>query len=348
MAPVIRALKKSRSLRPVVVTTGQHRTLLTKALQDVGIAPDYAFSVMVRNQTPAQVISSILKKLPPLLLSLAPSAVVVQGDTATICGAALAAFSSHVPVAHVEAGLRTRDLKQPWPEEAMRQLADRICTWHFAPTAVSRENLLAEGINQDSIYITGNTIVDQMFSMLPKLQTPEEVLERLRVTSKKYLLVTGHRRENHGKNFHDVARALKTIAQNHPDYTLIYPVHPNPNVRGPMKRDLGNVNGIRLIRPLPYSDFLALLTGCEFVISDSGGVQEEASVAGKRVVLLRDVTERPEGVQAGMTIPVGCDYEKIIDSVENLIKNGGVWTGGSLYGDGHAGENIVKILERTL
>ncbi len=349
MAPVIAALHESKVLRPIIIATGQHKELLSMTMNIFGIRPDYDLHTMVENQSPSQVIASVLTGLDELIKKHPVSAILVQGDTASAFAGGLSGFLNHIPVGHIEAGLRTYDLDQPWPEEAMRQLVDRIATWYFPPTEVSKRNLASEHIDPNKVYVTGNTVIDAVQSVIAQLEKSEVVLKRngVHLHNKQYILVTGHRRENHGKAFIEVAEALKKIAQTHQNLDIIYPLHPNPNVKVPMTKALGKIENIHIIPPLGYLDFLSLMRDTLLIISDSGGVQEEASVFGKRVVLLRDTTERPEGIGAGTTSLVGCHRDKIIQVVEKIMSGPQEGIGDKHpYGKGNAAVKIVSVLEK--
>lgn len=348
--PIVRLLTSSLSLKSFVIASGQHKSLLNQALYEMNIIPDSCLDIMTDNQSPLQVISSLLTELPKIIKCIDNvGAIIVQGDTATAFAGAMIGFSLGIPVAHVEAGLRTYNLSEPYPEEGLRQMIDRISTWCFAPTKISQSNLISEHVESKNIFVTGNTVVDAVEIMRPNLPNRLEVLSRCGINNKnKYLVVTAHRRENQGLGFQEVIRALIHIAKYHPEINIIYPVHPNPNVSKPMNKALSGIENIHLIDPLGYLDFLALMEGAEILISDSGGVQEESSSLSVPVVLLRDVTERPEGVTAGTTYITGCHHEKIIKTVEDLLKSDKKTIKTSPFGNGDAARKILNILERDL
>jgi UDP-N-acetylglucosamine 2-epimerase (non-hydrolysing) len=350
MAPVIKKLDKSTKYMPVVISTGQHRELLRESLNIFKIQPDYDLKIMTDNQTPSKVISLVMSRLDKLIKKISIDIILVQGDTSTAFAAGLCGFLNGISVGHVEAGLRTNDLLQPWPEEAFRQMLDRISTWNFAPTKISKNNLIRENINKNKIIVTGNTVIDAVKLVQSRLSNLTTIFNKIGINSlnKKFILVTAHRRENHGKDFQEIAKALRTIAISHPEVDLIYPIHPNPNVQIPMRKSLQGSKNIYLIPPLDYLDFLTLMKYCLFLISDSGGVQEEALVFKKPVVLLRNKTERPEGIEAGTTYVTGCNQTKIVKIAKKFICHPPVIGNIYPYGDGNASSKIISFLNKSI
>lgn len=353
-------------LRPVLLSTGQHREMLRQTFNVFGITPDHDLDLMTPGQTLPDLNAKALVEISRYLAALPPAAIVVQGDTTTVLAASMAAFYNHIPVGHVEAGLRTHDLQSPFPEEMNRRLASPLCRWHFAPTEPSRQNLLRENISSESIYVTGNTVIDSLLWVREKLKRhPVEVpalSNRLSIsdtfrkqfleTTTPWLLVTGHRRESFGQGFEDICQALIRIAHEHPNLGILYPVHLNPNVREPVQRLLSQHSRICLAEPAAYEDFIWLMDRCHFVLSDSGGVQEEAPGLGKPVLVLRETTERPEGVTAGTCLLVGTNPDTICQETNRLLKNPAEYRRRSQlanpYGNGQASLLIGKILEEAL
>lgn len=337
MAPVYRALRET-GLQPVLISTGQHRELLETALAPLGLAPDHELSVMTEGQTLNEIAARVLERLPPLLERLRPAALLVQGDTTTSFAAALCAYHLRVPVGHVEAGLRTYDHEHPFPEEANRQLADRLCRWCFAPTEGARRNLLSERIDPAVIHVTGNTAVDSLLWMLER--TEEE-------TAEPYLLVTLHRRESFGEPLRALAGAVRDFLDRTPEATALWPVHPNPNVARVAEELLAGVERVRLVEPMGYAGFARALAGCRIVLSDSGGIQEEAPSLGKIVLVARETTERPEALEGGRNRLVGRDRETVARALAEAWKEepySGPLPAPNPYGDGRAGERIAEIL----
>ena len=348
MAPVIRALKQSTAFDCLVVSTAQHRHMLDQVLGFFEIRPDLDLDVMIPNQSLAGLTARLLTGMDQVLTEQAPTIVLAQGDTTTVMTVALACFYRRIPFGHVEAGLRTGDLQNPFPEEANRVLAGRLARWHFAPTESSRENLLREGVPASDIVVTGNTVID---ALLWTVSRPLDIGVPF-IEGKRLVLVTAHRRENFGEPFRRVCLALRMLAERNPDVQFLYPVHPNPNVKGPAQEHLAHCPNIVLCEPLNYASFVAAMKRAYFIISDSGGVQEEAPALGKPVLVLREETERPEAVQAGVVRLVGCDTEKIVQEAQNLLDNesayGAMARGVSPYGDGRGAERIVEFLKKRL
>jgi len=332
--------------------------MLDQVLDLFEITPEYDLDIMKPGQDLYDVTSNVLLGLKPVLSDFNPDVVFVHGDTSTTFAASLAAFYQQIKVAHIEAGLRTGNIYSPWPEEANRQLTTQITSYHFAPTTISKANLLKENVNDRNIEVTGNTVIDALFLALEKIKSNKQLemdiihhLETLHYTlkdDKKMILVTGHRRENHGKGFINICTALKEIALTNPNIDIVYPVHLNPNVQQPAKKLLSNIDNIYLIEPLQYEQFIYMMDKSYFIITDSGGVQEEAPSLGKPVLVMRDTTERPEALDAGTVKLVGTDTELIIQEALKLLNDKQAYESMSKasnpYGDGHACEKVVKFL----
>jgi len=367
LAPLILALKAHPAFDCDVCITAQHRQMLDQVLDVFDIEPDVDLNLMQADQTLPELTARALTGLSCYLAASKPDMVLVQGDTTTSFSAALAAFYQHIPVGHVEAGLRTGNLQSPWPEEANRVLTTRLADLHFAPTETSRRNLLREHVPEASITVTGNTVIDALFLALAKIQTLPPDDDRLlqawlpaRVTPREDLaqeeprmvLVTGHRRENFGQGFEQICQAIAELAHRFPEVHFVYPVHLNPRVRGPVNRILGG-NGsspnIHLIEPLEYLPFVAAMTRAHLILTDSGGVQEEAPSLGKPVLVMRDTTERPEAVEAGTVRLVGTDRAAIVDGVANLLTRQSLYArmarAHNPYGDGQATGRHLQALE---
>ncbi|WP_334180939.1 non-hydrolyzing UDP-N-acetylglucosamine 2-epimerase [Pseudomonas nitroreducens] len=344
MAPVIRALKNEPWAEVRVLATAQHRHILDQVLDFFEIEPDIDLDIMRPNQALTTLTARLLLDLDDVLLAEKPDVVLVQGDTTTVMTAALACFYHRIPVGHVEAGLRTWDMQNPFPEEANRVIAGKLARWHFAPTEGSRQNLLKEGISDSEILVTGNTVIDALLQTAAK---PLELGIELDPT-KRLVMVTSHRRENFGEPFRNICRALKTLAENNPNVQFLYPVHPNPNVKDVAYEFLGEVPNFILCEPLDYAPFVAAMKQSHLILTDSGGVQEEAPALGKPVLVLRDETERPEAVEQGVVKLVGPNYEPIVNEAQRLLDDEEAYKamarGISPYGDGHAAERIAKVL----
>ena len=354
MAPLVKEFKKHPELFDTrVCVTAQHREMLDQVLDFFEISPDYDLDLMKPNQNLFTLTSDIILGLKPILEEFQPDYVFVHGDTTTTMASSIAAFYSGARVCHVEAGLRTHNKYSPFPEEINRQVTGRITDIHFAPTITSKENLLLENISENSILITGNTVIDALLQSSDKVNTiKNEEIESLKVSidfSKKIILVTGHRRENHGDGFINICAALKEIAVLNPEVQVIYPVHLNPNVKGPVYEILGGVNNIQLINPLAYPAFVWLMNQSYLIITDSGGVQEEAPSLGKPVLVMRDTTERPEAVEAGTVILVGTNKQKIVTECLSLLNDTEKYQQMSAlhnpYGDGKACEKIINFIK---
>lgn len=361
LAPVIRALDRAPDFEPVVISTGQHREMLDQVAQLFGLTLHHDLQAMRPNQTLSELTARLLVGLDELLSRVMPDVGLVQGDTTTVLAASLACFYRRIPVAHVEAGLRTGDRYSPFPEELNRSLTTRLCTLHFAPTEQARDNLLAEGIAPAHIEVTGNTVIDALHAEVARQAQPEaraQIEANLRTALGAYpparplILITGHRRENFGRGFEQICAALAELAQRFPDHDWVYPVHLNPNVLEPVREKLGGVSNVRLLAPLPYGEFVALMRACRLVLTDSGGIQEEAPSLGKPVLVMRDSTERPEGVAAGTVKLVGADQTQIVAGVSLLLRDADAHSRMALatnpYGDGHAAERILARLRRHI
>ena len=345
MAPLILALKKEQWVNLRVVVTAQHRHMLDQINNFFDITPDIDLNLMQVNQTLAGLTSKILVQFHNALINETPDLVLVQGDTTTVMAAALACFYCHIPIGHIEAGLRTGDLKNPFPEEVNRVIASKLASWHFAPTEGSKQNLLKEGIQNEKIVVTGNTVIDALLiSANKKIDLPFKF-----DANKTLILVTCHRRENFGKPFENICQALKILANNNSSVQFLYPVHLNPNIKEVAYKMLSNTANIILCEPLGYPQFVAVMKKAHLIITDSGGVQEEAPALGKPVLVLREETERPEAVQNGVARLIGNNIQHIVDEVQLLLNDQEEYKsmakGGSPYGDGKASERIVQTLK---
>ncbi|QDZ28846.1 non-hydrolyzing UDP-N-acetylglucosamine 2-epimerase [Noviherbaspirillum sp. UKPF54] len=344
MAPVILALKKSADIDCRVLATAQHRHLLDQVLRVFEIEPDIDLDIMRPNQALITLTARLLLDLDDVLLAEKPDAVLAQGDTTTVMTVALACFYHKIPFGHIEAGLRTGDMANPFPEEMNRVVAGRLAKWHFAPTESSRQNLLKEGIDNRDIFVTGNTVIDALLSVAERTtELPFDLAPGLRT-----ILVTAHRRENFGAPFENICRAILALVERNPDTQVVYPVHPNPNVKDVAYNILGNHPRIKLCDPLDYLPFVEMMKRSYLILSDSGGVQEEAPALGKPVLVLRHETERPEAVQEGVVRLVGPDFSEIVRQAQTLLDNEAAYRqmarGVSPYGDGHAAARIAGIL----
>lgn len=357
MAPVIRALEAAEDFEPIVISTGQHKEMLQQVVDLFQITVHHSLSVMQPNQTLAGLTSRLVLAIDEKLAEIQPDFSLVQGDTTTVLCGALCSFYRGIPVGHVEAGLRTGNLKAPFPEEANRVLAGRLMTLHFPPTTLSRQNLLEEKVPEKSITVTGNTVIDALHMELERQERTkdgEKILAELSqligrgFPEKRFVLITGHRRENFGGGFDEICTALGDLARRFPDHQFVYPVHLNPNVQRPVFERLGGLDNVILIEPQPYSSFVALMNKSHVILTDSGGVQEEAPSLGKPVLVMRDTTERPEGLEAGTVKLVGAHAHKIIAEVSELLSDEGAYLKMSEatnpYGDGKAAARIVAAL----
>ncbi|WP_040928302.1 non-hydrolyzing UDP-N-acetylglucosamine 2-epimerase [Nosocomiicoccus massiliensis] len=344
MAPLVNALKESNHLEPVVVVTAQHREMLDQVLSAFNITPDYDLNVMRAEQTLSHITSQVLKEMESIIQKETPDMVLVHGDTTTTFSAALAAFYQKVSIGHVEAGLRTYNKFAPYPEELNRQLTTRLADLHFAPTIRAKDNLLKEQVDESTIFVTGNTVIDALNTTVdPNYKS--ELLSRYK--DKRVILLTAHRRENLGDPMVQIFKAMKHIADTHRDVVIVYPVHKNPKIRQLAEQYLHH-DRIELIEPLDVMDFHNFAAASEIILTDSGGIQEEAPSLNKPVLVLRDVTERPEGVESGVLKIVGTDFEKIIDETNKLLNNREIYDEMTQlknpYGDGQASHRIVDII----
>ncbi|MAB56804.1 MAG: UDP-N-acetylglucosamine 2-epimerase (non-hydrolyzing) [Aequorivita sp.] len=355
MAPLVQKFLNNKNFITKVCVTAQHREMLDQVLDFFEIIPDFDLDLMQPNQNLYSLTATIIENMKPVLEEVNPDYVYVHGDTTTSMAVGIAAFYSGAKICHVEAGLRTFDRQYPFPEEFNRQLTGKIADYHFAPTELSKKNLLAENTKEERILVTGNTVIDALLYGIEKVNAENfkdaeiENLKTLLNFQKKIILVTGHRRENHGDGLISICAALKTVAQNNPDVEIIYPVHLNPNVIGPVNELLGGIENIYLVSPLAYPAFIWLMEKSYLIITDSGGIQEEAPSLGKPVLVTRTTTERPEAVEEGTVILLGTDTERIVEETEKLLTNVDYYKGMSMlhnpYGDGKSAERIVNFIE---
>lgn len=370
MAPLVKEFQKHpEQFKTLVCVTGQHRQMLDQVLEIFDIIPDYDLDIMKQGQDLYDVTSRVLVGMRNVLVNARPDIVLVHGDTTTSSAAALAAFYQQIPVGHVEAGLRTHNIYSPWPEEMNRQLTGRIATWHFAPTPLSKRNLLQENVDEGNIEVTGNTVIDSLYwvtDMIKRNATLNAELSfqligagynstRL-MGGKRLVLITGHRRENFGDGFISMCQAIKALTEKYPDVDFVYPMHLNPNVRKPIHEvfgeNLSNLRNMFFIEPLEYLIFVYLMEKATIVLTDSGGIQEEAPGLGKPVLVMRDTTERPEAIEAGTVKLVGTDYEKIVNTVSTLLDDETAYDSMSHavnpYGDGKACNRIINFIRNVL
>ena len=355
MTPLVKEFQKNRlDFETRVCVTAQHREMLDQVLGFFEIKPDYDLDLMKPGQNLYSLTATIIDSLKPILEEFTPDYVFVHGDTTTTMASSIASFYSGAKVCHVEAGLRTFNKLSPFPEEINRQIAGRVCDYHFAPTPNSKENLLRENIANDSILVTGNTVIDALFESVNRVEnlsnpTVDFIKSELK-DDKEVILVTGHRRENHGDGFERICLALREIAWKKPEIKIIYPVHLNPKVQEPVKKHLSDLENVMLIDPLPYPDFIWLMNRSKLIITDSGGVQEEAPSLGKPVLVMRDTTERPEAVVAGTVLLVGTDKDLIVNETIELLENKNRFKSMSElhnpYGDGNASKRIVEFINQ--
>lgn len=354
MAPLVKVLQSHEGFEAKVCVTAQHRQMLDQVLTLFEIEPDFDLNLMKPEQDLYDITSGVLRGLKLILTQWRPEVVLVHGDTSTTFAAALAAFYQRIPVGHVEAGLRTGNLYSPWPEEANRKLTTTLARWHFAPTDTSRTNLLKEGVAAASIFVTGNTVIDALLQVREKLLGSSPMLQHFDQAfnfldaRRRLVLVTGHRRENFGDGFERICQALKGIAIEQPDVQLVYPVHLNPQVQEPVKRLLGGINNVFLIEPQDYLPFVYLMDKSTLILTDSGGIQEEAPSLGKPVLVMRDTTERPEAVEAGTVKLVGTDAQRIASEAKLLLNDPQAYNAMAFahnpYGDGQACQRIAQAL----
>jgi UDP-N-acetylglucosamine 2-epimerase (non-hydrolysing) len=354
MAPLVKALERHPGFDPQVVVTAQHREMLDQILELFEIAPHVDLNLMQPGQTLAGLTSRVVEKLGPVIASLKPDVVLVQGDTTTTFCGALSAFYENVPIGHLEAGLRTGDLREPFPEEMNRVLTTRLARWHFPATENNRQTLLNEGVDPKSVFVTGNSVIDALLQVRDRIEAGQrsaqtaELIERFQ---RPYVLVTGHRRESFGGGFESICRAIAKLAKQHPEFDIVYPVHLNPNVQEPVRRILSRVSNVHLIDPLPYEPFVAMMCRAYFILTDSGGVQEEAPSLGKPVLVMRDKTERQEGLDGGVRL-VGTDETRILSESEKLITDEAHYRSmaeaTNPYGDGKTSDRVLELLDKLL
>lgn len=354
MAPLVRLLAADSRFDVKVCVTAQHRQMLDQVLDLFELVPDFDLNVMKPGQSLAEITSAILHGMEGIFQNFRPEVVLVHGDTTTTLATSLAAFYNRVPIAHVEAGLRTGNLQSPWPEEANRKLTGALANLHFSPTERARQNLLREGVDPVTVHVVGNTVVDALLAVVSKLEQDRSLQDRFSrdfdflSPDKRLVLVTGHRRESFGGGFERICSALAEIARRHPDVEILYPVHLNPNVREPVNRLLSGIDNVHLIGPLDYLPFVHVMSRSYLIVTDSGGIQEEAPSLGKPVLVMRDTTERPEAIEAGTVKLVGTNVETIVETVENLLTDAAAYRQMSIahnpYGDGKACERIADAL----
>lgn len=361
MAPLVKALEKDNRFETIVAVTGQHREMLDQVLQLFEIKPQYDLNIMKQGQDLYDVTSRILTGMRDVLKEAKPDIVLVHGDTSTSTAAALSAFYAQIPVGHVEAGLRTYNIYSPWPEEMNRQITGRIATLHFSPTKRSQNNLLSEGVNKDNIAVTGNTVIDALKTVVAKINSDKSLEATIRDTitnagydvtrlgsGKKLVLITGHRRENFGDGFQHICAAIRELSQKYPDTDFVYPMHLNPNVRKPIKETFGSIEhkNVFFIEPLEYLYFVYLMEKSYIILTDSGGIQEEAPSLGKPVIVMREVTERPEALDAGTIRLVGTDQKLIVDTASRFLDDKDFYEQNTHianpYGDGNACARIIE------
>jgi len=359
MAPLVKEFEKDSSFETIVCVTAQHRQMLDQVLNLFEITPDFDLDVMKPGQDLYEVTSNILLGLREILSEVKPDIVLVHGDTATTMATSIAAFYQQIAVGHIEAGLRTNNIYSPWPEEGNRQVTGRLATYHFAPTDESKANLLKENVDVDRVIVTGNTVIDALLSVVSKIQSDKELEQNLEKEifkrgykidkNRRLILVTGHRRENFGEGFLNICEGLKELANEYKDIDIVYPVHLNPNVQKPVNEILSKVDNVYLIDPLDYEPFVYLMNRSYFILTDSGGIQEEAPSLGKPVLVMRETTERPEALKAGTVKLVGTDKDKIVRECKRLLEDRDAYEvmakSHNPYGDGKACERVVSYLK---
>lgn len=370
MAPLVKEFRRyPEKFETIVCVTGQHREMLDQVLRLFNIRPDYDLDIMKQGQDLYDVTARVLTGMRSILQEAKPDIVLVHGDTTTSMAAALAAFYQQIPVGHVEAGLRTHNIYSPWPEEMNRQITGRIATWHFSPTALSRSNLMQEGVDEEKIRITGNTVIDALYHVVATIREDPTLRKQLDTelmsagyettppteqSSRKLVLITGHRRENFGDGFIQICRAIKTLAERYTKVDFVYPMHLNPNVRKPIHEVFGGTHlpNLFFIEPLEYLPFVYLMEKSALILTDSGGIQEEAPGLGKPVLVMRDTTERPEALDAGTVKLVGANYDRIVNEVSRLLDDNVYYNRMSQavnpYGDGTASQRIVQTIEKVI
>ena len=354
MAPLVLALNEHAEIEHKLCVTGQHREMLDQVLNLFEISPDYDLCLMKPGQTLSELTSRIIGNLDPIIVDFKPDTILVHGDTSTTLCSALCGYYHQINIGHVEAGLRTGDIFSPWPEDGNRKLVAPIAKYHFAPTIEAKRNLMVENINESDIFVTGNTVIDALHITLNMIESDNELVEQFQTkypmvdTNKKIVLITGHRRENFGSGFENICLAIKQLSVGNPEVDFIYPVHLNPKVREPVGKLLSNHENIHLIDPLGYVEFVYLMSKSHLILTDSGGIQEEAPALGKPVLVMRNTTERPEAVEAGTVKLVGTSQEQIIQSVELLLNDPYEYQSMSAahnpYGDGEATGRIISVL----
>jgi len=368
MAPLVKEFQKfSNQFETIVCVTGQHREMLDQVLQLFEIKPDFDLNIMKQGQDLYDVTSRVLLGMRDILTQVHPDLVMVHGDTTTSTATALAAFYQQIPVAHVEAGLRTHNIYSPWPEEMNRLITSRIASINFAPTQLSKTNLIEERIDENRIVVTGNTVIDALYMALDKIRSNKKISESLNISllksgydiaqlneNRRLVLITGHRRENFGDGFINICSAIKSLTEKYPQVDFVYPMHLNPNVRKPIQKVFGvdSLSNMFFIEPLDYLPFVYLMEKCDLILTDSGGIQEEAPGLGKPVLVMRDTTERPEALEAGTVKLVGTNYEKIVTEVSSLLDKRDYYENMSKaknpYGDGLASQRIVNHIKQVL
>lgn len=361
MAPICHLIKKDKFfLKPIICITAQHREMLDQVMKTFNLSADIDLNIMTKKQSLTSVSSLILVKMSEVLKKIKPDLVLVHGDTTTAFITALSCFYNNIAIGHVEAGLRTNNIMNPYPEEFNRQIISKIANFHFAPTKSNIKNLLSEGIKKNQIILTGNTVIDSLHWMIKDIEKDKYKKDQIRkfllkkisfeYDKNKFILITGHRRENFGSGFSNICKALKILAKKHSDIHFVYPLHMNPNVKIPVKKSLGNIKNIHIIKPLEYEPFICLLKNCYFVLTDSGGIQEEAPSLGKPVLVMREATERPEALKAGTVKVVGTDIKNIVDKSDELIKNKKIYNKmaekNNPYGNGKSSIKIIEYIKR--
>lgn len=355
MAPLVQQLNSTPGIESLLCVTGQHRQMLDQVLELFGLTPQHDLDIMRPGQDLYAITATILQRIGEVYAQVKPDIVLVHGDTTTTFASSLAAFYQRIPVGHVEAGLRTGNLYSPWPEEANRKLTGALATLHFAPTTASRDNLLRENVPADRIFVTGNTVIDALLRVTERLQADPALAQAQAVRfpmlreGARLVLITGHRRENFGGGFERICQAIARLARRFPETDFLYPVHLNPNVREPVNRLLSGIDNVHLVEPQDYLPFVWLMSRSHVILTDSGGIQEEAPSLGKPVLVMRDTTERPEAVEAGTVRLVGTDLDGIVDGVATLLTDEAAWQAMSFahnpYGDGQACRRIVQALQ---
>lgn len=365
MAPLVKAFENEPTIESKVCVTAQHREMLDQVLELFDIKPNYDLNLMKSGQDLYDITSNVLLGMKDVLIDFQPDLILVHGDTTTTSAASLSAFYQQIKVGHVEAGLRTHDIYTPFPEEVNRQITGVLASYHFAPTITSRDNLLKENKDEKNIVVTGNTVIDALFLVLEKIKNNSDLENKIiqdiessvnnsqfSILNSQFILVTGHRRENHGQGFVNICEALKAIAVSNPDIDIVYPVHLNPNVQIPVNEILSNTPNVYLIKPLQYESFIYMMNKSHFIITDSGGVQEEAPSLGKPVLVMRNTTERPEAVEAGTVKLIGTNKDAIIKEAQKLLDDKNEYNKMSKahnpYGDGKACERIIQFLKKEV